>query len=115
MLASEPPASVRSRPGLGQCHDRLHGAADREAAMQNLDVAANGREAGDTQRTSAVQDRHSAQIDRGDAARNRRSAPLDDLNGVYLPKPGRLELERDIGRARRRAGLWSSRFSTSTA
>lgn len=87
------------RGSAGQ--DRAHSGSDRSASEQDRDASLDDRETGDNQRSSAVLDRHSARGDRDDAAADRRSASLDELTGAYLRRPGLLQLERDLSRARR--------------
>ena len=81
--------------------DRAHSGSDRGAAEQDRNAALGDREAGDDERTFAVRDRRGALADRDDAAADRHSASLDELTGAYLRRPGLLQLERDLSRARR--------------
>jgi len=81
--------------------DRAHSGSDRGAAEQDRNAALGDREAGDDERTFAVRDRRGALADRDDAAADRQSASLDELTGAYLRRPGLLQLERDLSRARR--------------
>jgi len=67
---------------------------DRDASLAD-------RGAGAGERTDAEHDRDVALTDRGASARERASASLDGLTGVYLRGAGRLEVEREIARARR--------------
>ncbi|MDQ1394026.1 MAG: hypothetical protein QOF30_3003 [Acidimicrobiaceae bacterium] len=73
---------------------RRQAAADRRRASQD-------RGAGASERTEAELDRDTALADRGASAREREHASHDDLTGAYLRGAGFVELERDIGRARR--------------
>ena len=81
--------------------DRAHSVHDRSAAEQDRDAASVDRGASDDERSHAVRDRQGAHGDRDNAALDRWSASLDELTGAYLRGPGLLQLERDLGRARR--------------
>lgn len=87
------------RGSAGQ--DRAHSGSDRSASEQDRDAAMADRGTSDDARGSAVLDRQNARGDRDDAASDRRSASLDQLTGAYLRRPGLLQLERDLSRARR--------------
>lgn len=81
--------------------DRAHSIDDRSAAEHDRDAASVDRGAADDERNHAVLDRRGAHGDRDNAASDRWSASLDELTGSYLRRPGLLQLERDLGRAKR--------------
>lgn len=81
--------------------DREHSILDRSAAEHDRDAASADRGAGGAERTAADEDRQDAHDDRDDAAADRRTASLDELTGAYLRGPGLLQVDRDLGRARR--------------
>ncbi len=87
------------RGSAGQ--DRAHSGSDRDAAERDREAALGNRGAGDDERSLAVLDRSRALGDRADAAADRRSASLDEPTGAYLRRPGLLQLERDVSRAKR--------------
>jgi diguanylate cyclase (GGDEF)-like protein len=81
--------------------DRGAGASERTEAELDRDTALADRGAGASERTEAELDRDTALADRGASARDRENSSHDDLTGAYLRGAGFIELERDIGRARR--------------
>lgn len=73
----------------------------RQEAASDRREASLDRWAGADERTGAEHNRGTALRDRSASASERASASLDGLTGVHLRGAGRLELERELARARR--------------
>jgi diguanylate cyclase (GGDEF)-like protein len=91
-----------------QVAERAETWASTGVATDDLDRAAAARQEAASDRRRASQDRRAgareraqAEFDRGASARERASSSVDDLTGVYLRRPGSVELGREIARARR--------------
>lgn len=69
-------------------------AADRAGALRD-------RQGGASDRTQAADDRAAASADRALSARERETSSIDELTGAYRRDAGMVELERELGRAKR--------------
>lgn len=91
----------RNRANAGRRQLDLQSASDRAHAASDRQAASGARLGGARDRTMALDDREASSGDRDVAAQDRDVSSLDEQTGTYRRGPGMVELERELGRAKR--------------